>query len=942
VTTDSGEVPLNRRPRTVLLCLLLNPNRSVSWDKVAQFLWGDDPPKTQRNSVARFVADLRRALGPDGDRIVTEGGGYRVIVHQGELDSDTARTGLAEAKRLAETDLELAHGCIGGVMELVGTAPNEWLIDLPEVAPILSRNQELRIEVLETLARFKLDTGRHAELIAVLEQGVLSHPYHERLWAHLIDALHRSARTVDALRACQRLRAELAEIGLVPSDSIHRLEAHIVAGTSIGSAADMHAVVGAPIGRESDLHAIQSGISAHSLVSIVGLAGSGKSMLATAVSDDEELDGSAVHRIDLRSLRDAARVVPTVAAAVGVPASAAVATPAELATHLASISCLIVLDNCEHLRPECAALAEELVSRASGVRILATSREPLRAGSEHVHRLNMLRTKATSESLCPSPAAELFVAKAAGHLGDGDPDESHLDHIEAICESLRGHPLAIDLAAGLLGDTPVSELRARLDSTSIASPGNAVTVALDVAWDSLSPAGQTLLARLSVFAGGCTLAAAERVCGEGGPVLADLSLLTERGFVTLAADDRYVLDAPIREFASARLSDRRETRVFLGRLTDWLRELTAPWGIAELGSIAEAGDALVPEQANVTEALVHLLDIGHTEELAWFFIRCCGPWVNHGLYSEVVRWLGPIVDDETVSDAARSAAAAGLLQADMLVGNFAMLAPWGEKSLALAGGESYDWIPIAVSFLALLSLVVPISKSTEELLDLSESTARRSDSRDVNTAWALMRRAHVAHHRRDYDGAVDHFREALALVNDPGRLLLALETGEAISLYLAGRHEESLESVRGWKSQVETDDWHYQVDIVRAVIVGGCGQPAEATVELAAALRRHKPASVWARADEFQIAFGLLADMRGEPKLAADLLATPMSGSPFLSSIVIERIAVARGLDDDGRREVSMEMLSRVFPEDSFRSVADSEEELVSWWTSGSRSSSRN
>jgi len=229
VTTD-GPVVLTRRCREVLLLLLLQPNEQIPTDRLVDRLWGERPPSTAHNSIARFVADLRRALGRHRGRIVTGHGGYRIEVHDGELDWDVARAALTEARLAAGTDDDRCAEAIARAMAAAGTEPNPWLLDLPGAATAARLHEEHRLEMLQVLVDLQHRRGRARELVDVLERAVHLHPFNEGLWAHLMVALERSGRPAEALRAYQRMRARLADIGLVPGDHTTRLDAEIVAG----------------------------------------------------------------------------------------------------------------------------------------------------------------------------------------------------------------------------------------------------------------------------------------------------------------------------------------------------------------------------------------------------------------------------------------------------------------------------------------------------------------------------------------------------------------------------------------------------------------------------------------------------------------------------------------------------------------------------------------
>ncbi len=387
---------------------------------------------------------------------------------------------------------------------------------------------------------------------------------------------------------------------------------------------------------------------------------------------------------------------------------------------------------------------------------------------------------------------------------------------------------------------------------------------IDWSWSMLSPSQQTLFARLSVFVGGWTLQAAEAVVSPEGLIAEDLANLVERGLVLQTENfgSRYEMLESVQSFAAERLADRLETDMFRDRMVSWLRNLNAELGIPELHSWADASVALLPERANVAAALSHLRDANRGEELVWFTARACGMWINHGFSEEIGRWLGPYVDDVSVSIEARSAAAAMVMEAAHAEGDLGALTKLGLKALELANGAPYEWIPAVAGFLGMWSLIYPVPIPTDALFDIaSQAThgAATAKSRSTNEALLDMYRGHAEFAMRRFDSAALLFNRAHD-AKHPGRLLLLAESGEALSLYLAGRRDEATRAVDGWVSRAHTDEWHYIVDVVRAVVQGGAGGPtsaADATQALASAVRYFKPASVWGRADDFQTAFGL-------------------------------------------------------------------------------------
>lgn len=976
VETPDGAVELTARAQAVLLALLLDADVVVTSDRLAEFVWGERPPATARNSIARFVADLRTSLGGYRHRILTAPGGYRVDVRPGELDWDAAQEQLAAAREVAEVDDARCREALARAMELLGPGPIPMLADHPGLAVVRRLHDEARIEVLDRYAELHLRCGQHREVIPVLERAVDAHPYHERFWAQLMVALDRSGRTTEALRAYRRLCAALADLGTVPSEAVRDLELGLLRGRRQPGfdapgrparrlpARGSHAVDPPPalVGRDREVAEVLSALRADRLVSIVGIGGVGKTRVARSAADGWATAGGGcdlgvVHRVALREVGDADAVVATIAAAVGVPASSGATDGASLARALGPQPLLLLLDGCERLEPAGVEVIESLVAFVPGMRVLATSRVALGVPGERVLELGPLGVPPAAEAaevvgdasavgaLDPAPALALFLQRAgtAGWVpGDGSTD---VPLAGGICWSLGGVPLALEIAAAQLAHMTLAALR-ELVARPEAEPGgqeaaasSALATVLDGVWEALEPAEQALLARVSVFVGGWTEGAVDAVCVESGSAGVALTSLVERGLVDVACPDgaeRYSLAEPVRAFAAQRLAERGETAILRDRLVGWIASLTERWGVAELHAWAEPSIMLRPEHGNVTAALGHLRDRGRTGDLVTLAVRSTGLWINHGTPGDVLRWLGPIADAPELTEEDRCAAAAMLMEACHARGDLAELGSRGITALELAAGRPFDWMPAVAGFLGVWSHVQPVPRPTEDLLELSASLAERSRSRDTNLALAAVYRGHLEFGQRRYEPAAASFARGRRLARHPGRLLLLCEVGEGLALSMAGHHDEAVRTVGGWRSHADTDVWHYVVEVARALIVGAAGQPEEATAMLAAAVRRLPAASVWGRADDLQMAFGVLADLRGEHELAAELLATPVTRHLLLATVVVEHVAASRGLRTDAERVgVAIELWTRVFPEGVRRGDATSIAELNAWWSTG-------
>lgn len=232
-TTPDGIVPLSNRSRSVLIRLLLDAGRPVTSERIAEFVWGEDRPRTWQNSLARFVADLRRALGPLAERITTSPLGYRLDVRDGELDVDALRNILVEVEQLdAGSDSHVAEELridelLAYANELIGNDVNPALADQRDAAAVIAANQDLRLRVLELTAAVAIRRGEHTNALTTLRRAVDRHPYHEAFWGQLLVALQRTGRITEALRAYELAASTLAEVGLEPSAALRGLHAQL-------------------------------------------------------------------------------------------------------------------------------------------------------------------------------------------------------------------------------------------------------------------------------------------------------------------------------------------------------------------------------------------------------------------------------------------------------------------------------------------------------------------------------------------------------------------------------------------------------------------------------------------------------------------------------------------------------------------------------------------
>jgi predicted ATPase/DNA-binding winged helix-turn-helix (wHTH) protein len=331
-------------------------------------------------------------------------------------------------------------------------------------------------------------------------------------------------------------------------------------------------------GRAKDLAALQELLSLHELITIVGPGGIGKTRLAAAVADARR-NGLMrnVGWVDLAPLADPTLIPGTIARVFGLALDEEREPLEALVAALKKRSLLIVLDNCEHLTDSVATIARALIAETQDVRLLATSRAPLKIPDEQVYRLGSLTVPAPKAS--PQEAAEhgavaLFVVRAHAVDRHFEINANNVTAVVEVCARLDGIPLAIELAAARLPVLGLPALIAMLDqrfrllsSGSRAAPARQQTMhaTFDWSYGLLSEVEKVVFRQLGIFAGGFALEAVRRVIRSGTwdewDVVDGLAGLVEKSMVVVEGDEspRYRLLETGRAYALEKLSEAGET-----------------------------------------------------------------------------------------------------------------------------------------------------------------------------------------------------------------------------------------------------------------------------------------------------------------------------------------------------------------------------------------------
>ncbi|HET8742439.1 MAG TPA: BTAD domain-containing putative transcriptional regulator [Gaiella sp.] len=583
VRGDDGErVSLGgRRPRALLAVLLLNANRPVATDRLIDAVWGEAPPASVRGALQVHVHALRKALGRD--RIVTQPPGYLVRVEEGELDVDRFAR-LVEAGSFAEA-LTLWRG-----PALADLASEDF------ARADAARLDEARLSAQEARIAAELDAGRHDALAGELEALVAAHPHRERLRAQQMLALYRAGRQTDALGAYRGARAALDELGLEPSAELRSLEQRILRQDPellpAATAPRDTALPGTPpgartplVGRDLEVAAVRAllGRPEIRLLTLTGPGGTGKTRLAIAAAEGA---GHALF-VDLSAVAEPGLVLPTVARALGADEAPGRTDLETVVEALDGGPGLVVLDNFEQVLGAAAQIAD-LVDSAPGLRVLVTSRSPLRVAAEHVYAVPPLAVPEpgdeTAAGICRVGSVRLYADRARATDPGFEVTDENAAAVARVCRALDGLPLALELAAARVRTLGPEGLADRLGKRlSLLSRGardlperqRSLRATLDWSAQLLDEDARGVLAALGAFNGGASLEALEAVADDvdvAGALddLLDAALVTRSG---TAGAPRFGTLETVREYAGELLGASGKERGVRDRHLDWLLAL---------------------------------------------------------------------------------------------------------------------------------------------------------------------------------------------------------------------------------------------------------------------------------------------------------------------------------------------------------------------------------
>lgn len=852
----AGKRPAARKPvrlparklEALVAYLALNPEPQ-SREKLAAQFWGDFSDRKARDSLRNALAVLRKYLGEDlllSTRTHAQlNPAYPFWVDVREFKSQE-RLSPQAAVELYRADL---------LTELY----DDWVT--------LEREhcRRLYLDLLLQLARQMRAQGEYAQAIQYARQMLRSDPTNEHAHQNLMFCYAISGDRNSALQQYQSCKTRLNEdLGVKPSPETEALYQWIKRSPSEPASPDAkHTNLPIPltsfIGRQREIREVKEMLAGTRLLSLTGAGGSGKTRLAMQAANELlEQFRDGVWWVELAPLTDAALLPQAVAKVLGVQENSQQSLLETLANALSGRQLLLALDNCEHLVTASASLAETLLRAGAGVKILTTTREALGLVGEARFLVPTLSLPAgphldLAETLMQYEGIRLFVERARSAQAGFELDDRNASPVLEICQRLDGIPLAIELAAARVSSLSAKEIAERLhDRFNLLTGGSPIAPArqhtlramMDWSYELLSAAERMLLNRLSVFAGGWTLEAAEAICADEAlprqQILDLLSNLVRKSLVTVQVREsatRYAILDTIRQYAGDKLSQSGELPTMQERHLQFFLDL-AEGTSRKLHTAAHTQclTLLERELDNFRAALAGATQSGQAEAGLRLADALCRFWLRKGHWGEGREWLHDLLAnrDASISELTRARTLmvdailaysqgyygearkefelalalfrkcndpAGMAEtlmemgnADFVQGNYAAARSHLESSLAISRTIRFQWVTAdALHYLGHVWQGLHKDEQAQGCYTESVSVFRELGDR-VNLSYPLSDLGQIALHDGDLSSARAIFQENLNVFqqdgNKIGSALMTADLGYvALAANDAGRAE---------------------------------------------------------------------------------------------------------------------------------------------------------
>jgi len=566
------------------------------------------------------------------------------------------------------------------------------------------------------------------------------------------------------------------------------------------------------IGRDNEVEEVRRLVKINRLLTLTGVGGTGKTRLALQAARgllDDFTDGIWV--AELSTIFEPGQVLRATLGVLGVRDQPNRAPLDTLTEYLRPRNLLLILDNCEHLISTCSAITGQLLSACPDLRIMATSRESLGVPGEvtfHVPSMKLPQdgNLLDRDTVWQTESMQLFRERVLSVLPDFRPDEAQTRSATSICTRLDGIPLAIELAAARVKVMAVEEISARLSdrfrllaggSRSAMPRQQTLEALIDWSYDLLTGSEKTLLQRLSIFAGGWTLQAAEQICHaqplQKGEILDVLARLVDKSLVnsdTRQGEARYSMLETIRQYARNKLIQSGEIEALrhhhLEYYADFCRKANPQlWRAQQVRWM----DRLEEEHDNLRAAL------------EWSMCESCGQgqilagmhiaadififWLVRGYWSEGLDWMRRLLELPAAAGIedpvkTRLTYSIGFLVKE--IGDLHSAKKYFLEALE-ASGENGSARAYALLGLGEVSMIEKFDDTAAGYIDQSLAIFRALND-PVGLALALSRKANLAADKQGYEQAKAYYQENLAICRELGHLL-----GIAGTLMAMGRLE---------------------------------------------------------------------------------------------------------------------------------------------------------
>lgn len=577
------------------------------------------------------------------------------------------------------------------------------------------------------------------------------------------------------------------------------------------------------IGREKEISDVKALLLKTPILSLLGSGGTGKTRISIQIGA-EMIDNfvNGVWFIELSTLSDSSLVVQEIASAFNLRESGNRKIIDILLDYLKDKELLLIIDTCEHLIVECARVIDMLIRKSSKLKILTTSREALRISGETVYRVPSLKVpeiklKHTVESISEFESVRLFIDRASTAKSDFSVTTANASFIAQICNNLDGIPFALELAAARVCSLSVDKIAERLDDRFRLLTGGSRTALpkqqtlhamIDWSYDLLNEQEKALLARMSVFAGGCTLESGEEVCSGNGiedfEVLDLMSSLVDKSLISFVEENgRYGQLETVRQYGSEKLTESREEREYR------MKHFIHFYSLAEEAEPQLSGQGQVKwlnrienEHNNLRVAVGWSMESNELEEKGLRFVTDLKQfWLIRGYYSEGKRFIINMIKKGNIETKLKGEALSVAGKLSVSMGDYKEAKLMFEEALTIFR-EVRDDKSIADSFTNLASIAFYLGKFDEAQIQLEQAITiyRKIDNKRC-IADSLNHLGLISSYRGDIDKARKNFEDSIIISNEIGYKL-----GVANSLnnlgQLAGNQGEYTEAKKCFEESI--------------------------------------------------------------------------------------------------------------------------------------------